>query len=206
MKKVAKKKPISRNTLLLKKYAKARGEEKQALLETLFNENRGLVHGFAIKCLRRSNHTYWLDADDLVATFNICFVNAVNGFKPDLGFEFSTYLTQCMYYKFKDLPHYEYNVPRKTSIADLKAYQAKFRDTNIDNISILDREVTEDLLPHLKRILQPIQVDVLTSLFLEEKPPKDVAKQLKVSRQRVHQIKQSAIQLLIKNLKREDFI
>ena len=159
------------------------------------------------------------EADDLISVGSLGLIKAINTYKSGFGTQFSTYAARCIENEILMLIRANKKHKTNVNIEDVLGRDDEDNEITINDLSFAEGETVEVLAEHknkaeqldccLKKFLTVREYQILCLRYgLKDNPAlpqREVAEKLGISRSYISRIEKKAIDVLRKNLSKDDF-
>lgn len=159
------------------------------------------------------------EADDLISVGSLGLIKAINTYKAGFGTQFSTYAARCIENEILMLIRANKKHKSNVNIEDVLGRDDEDNEITINDLSFSEEETVEALVENknkaeqldgvLKQYLNNREYQILCLRYgLNNNPAlpqREVADRLGISRSYISRIEKKAIEILRKNLVKDDF-
>ena len=160
------------------------------------------------------------DADDLISVGSLGLIKAINTYKPGFGTQFSTYAARCIENEILMLIRANKKHKNNVSIEDVLGRDDEENEITIGDLSF-NNEYDVEYLAENKNKSEKLDIDLKKYLSKREYeivcmrygllgcpalPQREVALKLGISRSYISRIEKKAIEILRKNINKNDYM
>lgn len=204
-------KPLTRDEEVMYLEKWQNGDEKAK--EILIHHNLRLV----VHIVKKYNQSE--EADDLISVGSLGLIKAINTYKVGFGTQFSTYAARCIENEILMLIRANKKHKSNVNIEDVLGRDDEDNEITINDLSYSEEQSVE-LLAENKNKSE--QLDIVLKKYLSKReyqilclryglnnepalPQREVAVKLGISRSYISRIEKKAIEVLRKNISKDDF-
>lgn len=204
-------KPLTRDEEVMYLERWQNGDEKAK--EILIHHNLRLV----VHIVKKYNQSE--EADDLISVGSLGLIKAINTYKVGFGTQFSTYAARCIENEILMLIRANKKHKSNVNIEDVLGRDDEDNEITINDLSYSEEQSVE-LLAENKNKSE--QLDIVLKKYLSKReyqilclryglnnepalPQREVAVKLGISRSYISRIEKKAIEVLRKNISKDDF-
>lgn len=204
-------KPLTRDEEIMYLERWQNGDEKAK--EILIHHNLRLV----VHIVKKYNQSE--EADDLISVGSLGLIKAINTYKVGFGTQFSTYAARCIENEILMLIRANKKHKSNVNIEDVLGRDDEDNEITINDLSYSEEQSVE-LLAENKNKSE--QLDIVLKKYLTKReyqilclryglnnepalPQREVAVKLGISRSYISRIEKKAIEVLRKNISKDDF-